>query len=225
AREQSSAPPPTRHHKCGESRATREWRQSVPGKAVGEDGRRGTGDEMSKVVEVESSFSERPGHPRSRILVEWLDATGGNEGSLVPPAGWCAAVLQVRVRRPYRDVRLRCRSSENVFVKAGCGKTARPVVCPEKAGMFSREQTCRGRSQSPVVWIAEERETEPSKPIDKASQGEVTSHRAVTKVNALWPRKCEARGPSPQLEGEGSMTKRILTETTGHLGGVKATAR
>ena len=55
--------------------------------------------------------------------------------------------------------------------------------------MFSRRQTCRGRSQSPVVWIAEGRETEPSKPIDKISHGEVTSYRAVTKVNALWPRK------------------------------------
>src|SRR5258707_5560303 len=30
-----------------------------------------------------------------------------------------------------------------------------PVVCPAKAGMFSRRQTCRGRSQSPVDWIAE----------------------------------------------------------------------
>ena len=74
-------------------------------------------------------------------------------------------------------------------VGAGCGKAARPVVCPVNAGVFSREQTCRGRSQSPVVWIAEEMETEPSKPIDKTSPGEVTSHRAVTKVNALWPRK------------------------------------
>src|SRR6476646_11317791 len=63
------------------------------------------------------------------------------------------------------------------------------VVCPVNAGVFSRGQTCRGRSQSPVVWIAEEMETEPSKPIDKTSPGEVTSHRAVTKVNALWPRK------------------------------------
>ena len=68
-------------------------------------------------------------------------------------------------------------------------RASRPVVCPVKAGMFSREQTCRGRSQSPVVWIAEEMETEPSKPIDKTSRGEVTSHRAVTTVNALWPRK------------------------------------
>src|SRR6266478_1824515 len=72
---------------------------------------------------------------------------------------------------------------------AQCGKSARCVVCPAKAGMFSRRQTCRGRSQSPVVWIAEVMETETLKPIDKTSLGEVTSHRAVTKVNALWPRK------------------------------------
>jgi hypothetical protein len=34
---------------------------------------------------------------------------------------------------------------------------SRTVVCPGKASVFSRRQTCRGRSQSPVVWIAEER--------------------------------------------------------------------
>ena len=67
-------------------------------------------------------------------------------------------------------------------------------MCPEKAGVFSGSQSCRGRSQNPVVWIAEERETELSKPIDKASLGEVTSHRAVTKVNAMWPRKCVPEG-------------------------------
>jgi hypothetical protein len=73
--------------------------------------------------------------------------------------------------------------------KAGCRKSARPDVCPAKAGMFSRRQACRGRSQSPVVWIAEVMETETLKPIDKVSPGEATSHRAVIKVNALWPRK------------------------------------
>src|ERR1700739_3653023 len=52
-------------------------------------------------------------------------------------------------------------------------------VCPGKASMFSRRQSCRGNSQSPVVWIAEEMETEPSKPIDKVFRGEITSHRAV----------------------------------------------
>src|SRR6516165_9660028 len=62
-------------------------------------------------------------------------------------------------------------------------------VCPGKASMFSRRQSCRGKSQSPVVRIAEEMETEPSKPIDRISRGEITSHRAVSKENALWPRK------------------------------------
>src|SRR5271163_3585565 len=33
--------------------------------------------------------------------------------------------------------------------RAGCGKSARPVGCPAKAGMFSRGQTCRGKSQTP----------------------------------------------------------------------------
>src|SRR6201993_647210 len=73
--------------------------------------------------------------------------------------------------------------------RAGCRKSAPPVVCPAKAGMFSRRQTCRGRSQSPVVWIAEVMETETLKPIDKVSPGEATSHRAVITMNALWPRK------------------------------------
>ena len=37
---------------------------------------------------------------------------------------------------------------------------------------------------SPVVWIAGWRETETLKPIDKVFLGEITSHRAVTTVNA-----------------------------------------
>src|ERR1035437_10109160 len=38
---------------------------------------------------------------------------------------------------------------ESPFIKAGCGKSACPVVCPVKAGVFSRRQTCRGKSQTP----------------------------------------------------------------------------
>ena len=38
--------------------------------------------------------------------------------------------------------------------------------------------------RSPVVWIAGWRATKTLKPIDKVSLGEITSHRAVTKVNA-----------------------------------------
>src|SRR5215469_18075050 len=99
------------------------------------------------------------------------------------------ALRRVRACQLGRDDTFHCRSQNCGFVKAGCGKTARPVVCPAKAGMFSRRQTCRGKSQSPVVWIAEVMETETLKPIDEVSLGEATSHRAVTKVNALWPRK------------------------------------
>ena len=40
------------------------------------------------------------------------------------------------------------------------------------------------RVRSPVVWIAGWRETKTLKPIDKISPGEITSHRAVMKVNA-----------------------------------------
>src|SRR5262249_36877484 len=56
---------------------------------------------------------------------------------------------------------------------AVCGKAARAHVCPGKASMFSRGQSCRGRSQSPVVRIAEVMETETLKPIDKVSLGEI----------------------------------------------------
>jgi group II intron reverse transcriptase/maturase len=87
--------------------------------------------------------------------------------------------------RPHYTPKLKKRTQ----MGARNAKSARCVVCPAKAGMFSRRQTCRGRSQSPVVWIAEVMETETLKPIDKVSPGEATSHRAVTKVNALWPRK------------------------------------
>jgi hypothetical protein len=43
------------------------------------------------------------------------------------------------------------RESEGVksCPRAGCGKSACPVVCPVKAGVFSRRQTCRGKSQTP----------------------------------------------------------------------------
>ncbi len=39
--------------------------------------------------------------------------------------------------------------------------------------MFSRGQTCRGKSQDPVVWIAEVRATETLKPIDTVSLGKI----------------------------------------------------
>ena len=78
-------------------------------------------------------------------------------------------------------------------------KDARPVVCPAKAGMFSRRKACRGKNQNPVVWIAGWRETKTLKPIDNVSRGEATSHRAVTTVNAKVASKMsspEGRAPN-----------------------------
>jgi len=91
--------------------------------------------------------------------------------------------------------------------------------------LVQQETNLPGRSQSPVVWIAEVMETEILKPIDKVSPGEATSHRAVIKVKALWPRKCNLQGPSPQRRGEGDMNSRNLIDAAVHLGGVEATAR
>ena len=45
---------------------------------------------------------------------------------------------------------------------------------PVKADMFNRRQTCRGKSHDPVAWMARRRETDSSKPIDKAVLGTVS---------------------------------------------------
>jgi len=78
---------------------------------------------MSKAMEVESSLCERPGHPRSRILVERLDATGSDGGSLDHRAWQCAVAHDGSATM----LRLYHHSTENVFVKAGRWKTAHPV--------------------------------------------------------------------------------------------------
>ena len=43
--------------------------------------------------------------------------------------------------------------------------------------------------RSLVAWMAGRRETNDLKPLDKAIVRMTASHRAVTKVNARWPRK------------------------------------
>jgi hypothetical protein len=55
------------------------WRQSVSGKAAGEDGWGETESEMSKAGEVDSSLSERPGHHRPRRLADWINPTGARK--------------------------------------------------------------------------------------------------------------------------------------------------
>ena len=73
------------------------------------------------------------------------------------------------------------------------GKTRRTEVATCKTGVFSRRQTCQGKSQEPCSldgrMAGVSKIPKVLKPIDKVSLGEITSHRAVTTVNAMWPRK------------------------------------
>ena len=58
--------------------------------------------------------------------------------------------------------------SEITGLPAGLEKIRRPEVCPGKASVLSGRQSHQGKSQNLVAWIAERRETEFPKPIDKA---------------------------------------------------------
>ena len=64
------------------------------------------------------------------------------------------------------------------------GKLSRPVVCPAKAGVFSRRETYQGKSQSPVARRAGGRETNLLKPLDSLICGMGASLQAVAQANA-----------------------------------------
>ena len=65
------------------------------------------------------------------------------------------------------------------------GRVSRPGCVSSEGWCVQQEINLPGQeSRSPVVWIAGWRETKTLKPIDKVSLGEITSHRAVTTVNA-----------------------------------------
>jgi Rhodopirellula transposase DDE domain len=82
-------------------------------------------------------------------------------------------------------------------------------ACPVKAGMFSGDQSHRGKSQEPRSLDSRRRETELLKPIDKAI------FRMVSKSpgrNASEPigglESLKIRRPNPRLLGEGSIDRR-----------------
>src|SRR5437588_8998019 len=90
---------------------------------------------------------------------------------------------------------------------------SRTVVCPAKAGMFSRRQTCRGKSQAPRSLdsrVAGNQDSEAYRQGlpggDYESPGRNESERASGLENE-W-----IRGPSLQLKGEGSKGCRNRTE-------------
>ena len=104
-------------------------------------------------------------------------------------------------------------------------KPSRPVVCPAKAGVFSRRETYQGKSQSPVARRAGGRETNFLKPLDHTICGMVASFQAVAQANAqVAPKVSSPRGRACNREGEGSMGRRTLADAADHSGGVGATA-
>ena len=80
--------------------------------------------------------------------------------------------------------------------------------------------------RSPVVGIAGWRATKTLKPIDKVSQGEITSHRAVTTVNAQVASKVSrSEGRARNRRAKAAWGAEIWPTRHLHLGGVEATAR
>jgi hypothetical protein len=78
----------------------------------------------------------------------------------------------------------------------------RATVRPAKAGVFSRSSKPAGaKIRSPVAWIAGWRETKTLKPIDNRLLGGRASHRAVTTVNVMWPRKGDEPRAEPPVDG------------------------
>jgi hypothetical protein len=104
-------------------------------------------------------------------------------------------------------------------------KAASTVVCPAKAGVFSRRKTYQGKSQSPVARRAGGRETNLLKPLDSLIYGMRASLQAVAQANAQVASKVSSPGGRAcNREGEGSMGRRRLADAADHSGGVGATA-
>jgi hypothetical protein len=104
-------------------------------------------------------------------------------------------------------------------------KVSCTVVCPAKAGVFSRRETYQGKSQSPVAWSAGGRETNSLKPLDNLILGMGASLQAVAQANAqVAPQVRSPGGRACNRKGEGSMGRRTLADAADHSGGVGATA-
>jgi len=69
------------------------------------------------------------------------------------------------------------------------------VVCPAKAGMFSRRQSCQGKKQNPVARLAVGKETELLESNDKAvlrAVSELPGRSASEHIGDLETRDSEA---------------------------------
>ena len=104
-----------------------------------------------------------------------------------------------------------------VFYNIRCRKSARRVVCPAKAGLFSGRQSRRGKNQEPRSLDSREEGNRISEAYrqglpwgDCESSGCNASERACGLESVF-------RRPSLQPEGEGSMGGRSLIETANPL--------
>ena len=92
--------------------------------------------------------------------------------------------------------------------------------------MFSGRQSRRGKSQSPVTWVAGRRETEPLKPTDEAIERMVRESpgRNASKRTG-GPEIPKPRRPSLTVERRRQYGLSHLADAAGRSGGVLATAR
>ena len=89
----------------------------------------------------------------------------------------------------------------------------RPYVCPVKAGMFSRDQSCRGKSQRPRSLdsrVAGNQDSEAYRQGLPRGDYEPLGRNDSERKCGLESEKI--RRPSPQPKGEGSMASRNLTD-------------
>ena len=125
-----------------------------------------------------------------------------------------------RVRLAVRPHNLPWGERMNPCPRAGGmrGKSARPVVCPVKAGVFSRRQTCRGKSQQPRSLdsrVAGDQNPEACR--QSLPWGDCESLGRNESERSGGPESAKPRRPSPQPEGEGIMGSRMANETAAPL--------
>jgi hypothetical protein len=99
-------------------------------------------------------------------------------------------------------------------------------VRPAKAGMFSGRQSHRGKSKSPVAWVASAEETKRMKPTDKAILGMVSesSGRKESEPRSGLVKICFRKSRS-LVRNEDCMAAGRLADAACHFGGVVGTAR
>ena len=80
-------------------------------------------------------------------------------------------------------------------------------VCPGKAGMFSRRQSCRGKSQSPVVWRAAS--------LRLKRYGEKALEESVARADELFA----------EQDHDGAAVWRRIIDAVGQLANMKPSGR